>query len=98
MTEEAKEYIRCVERPQGTILRLDPVNQQVPGETRVRLATGKPKGDDQVVEHEGEILLRIARPLSEELNGSSIDLVDTLEGPTVGIKPPPTPESLPDGS
>lgn len=98
MTEEAKEYIRCVERPQGTVLRLDPVNQQVPGETRVRLATGKPKGDDQVVEHEGEILLRIARPLSEELNGSSIDLVDTLEGPTVGIKPPPTPGPLPDGS
>jgi hypothetical protein len=33
--------------------------------------------------------LRIARSVSEELNGSTIDLVETLEGPALGIKPVP---------
>jgi hypothetical protein len=33
-------------------------------------------------------LLRIARPISEALNGSIIDLVETLEGPALAIKPP----------
>ena len=33
-------------------------------------------------------LLRIARPVSEALNGSIIDLVETLEGPALAIKPP----------
>jgi hypothetical protein len=47
----------------------------------------------------GEDLLHIARPVSEELNGSEIDLVETLEGPTLGIKPPPADAGpLPDGS
>jgi hypothetical protein len=33
--------------------------------------------------------LRIARSVSEELNGSTIDLVETLEGPALGIKSAP---------
>jgi iron-sulfur cluster assembly protein len=50
-----------------------------------------------VVQHEGEDLLRIARPLSEALNGSAIDLVETLEGPDLAIKPPGNGLSLSDG-
>lgn len=80
------------------MLRLDPVNEHRLGEIQFRLAAGAPRSDDQVIEHEGDILLRIARPLSEELNGSSIDLVETLEGPAIGLKPPPEPGPLPDGS
>ena len=53
---------------------------------------------DQVVQHEGEDLLRIARPVSEALNGSTIALVETLEGPTLGIKPPDKGLPLTDGS
>jgi iron-sulfur cluster assembly protein len=43
-------------------------------------------------------LLRIARPVSEALNGSTIDLVETLEGPALGIKPPEGNLPLTDGS
>jgi hypothetical protein len=42
-------------------------------------------------------LLRIARPISEALNGSIIDLVGTLEGPALAIKPPGNELSLSDG-
>ena len=99
VTEEAKEVLRDFERPDGTVLRLDPVGVRHPDELRFRLGAGEPRGDDQVVERDGEELLRIARPVSEELNGSEIDLVETREGPALGIKPPPADTGpLPDGS
>lgn len=97
VTEEAKEALQDFERPEGTVLRLDPVEVDRPDEFRVRLGAGEPRGDDQVVERDGEDLLRIARPVSEELNGSQIDLVETLEGPALGIKSPGA-GTLPDGS
>ena len=100
VTERAKEILREYERLEGTVLRLDPVNGHLPDEFQVRLATGEPRGDDQVVEHEGEDVLRIARPVSEELNGGTVDLVETLEGPAIGIHPPLPPGAPPltDGS
>lgn len=100
VTEEAKELFRDIDNPDGTILRLDPVatDQQADGETQIRLGIGEPKSDDQVVQHEGEDLLCIARPVSEALNGSTIDLVETLEGPALGIKPPEDDLPLTDGS
>ncbi len=90
VTEEAKELFLSVEHPEGTILRLDPVIDQETGETQIGLAAGEPKGDDQVVEHEGESLLHIAAPVSEALDGSTLNLVDTPEGPAIGI-------GIPDG-
>ena len=68
------------------------------GETQVRLGVGDPKDDDQMVQHEGEDLLCIARPVSEVFNGSTIDLVETLEGPALGIKPPDDGMPLTNGS
>ncbi len=100
VTEKAREVLQGYECPEGTVLRLDSVNghhHQHDG-FQVRIGAGRPQGDDQVVAHGGENLLCIARHVSEELNGGTVDVVETLEGPTVGIKPPPTPESLPDGS
>ncbi len=88
VTEEAKELFLGVERPEGTILRLDPVTDQSTGETQVGLAAGEPRGDDQVVEHHGESLLHIAAPVSEALDGSTLNLVDTPEGPAIGIATP----------
>src|SRR5919199_3595491 len=85
LTEEAKELFLSVEHPEGTILRLDPVIDQETGETQIGLAAGEPRGDDQVVEHEGESLLHIAAPVSEALDGSTLNLVDTPEGPATGI-------------
>jgi iron-sulfur cluster assembly protein len=98
VTKKAKEALWDIEYPEGTVLRLDPVNEHRPDEIQFRLAVGEPRGDDQVVEHEGAGLLRIARTLSEALNGSSIDLVETLEGPAIGLKLPSEAGPLPDGS
>jgi hypothetical protein len=89
VTEHAKEVLRGYERPNGTALRLDPTNGDRPGTLLARLGFGSPKGDDQVVvDPEGEELLRIDRSVSEELNGSEIEVVSTLEGPSLDIKEP----------
>jgi iron-sulfur cluster assembly protein len=85
VTEEAKELFLSVQHPEGTILRLDPVIDQDTGETQIGLAAGEPRGDDQVVEHEGESLLHIAAPVSEALDGSTLNMVDTPDGPAIGI-------------
>lgn len=88
VTEEARELFLNVEHPEGTVLRLDPVTSGDTGETRIGLAAGEPRGDDQVVEHEGESLLHIAAPVSEALDGSTLDLVETPEGPGIGLTAP----------
>lgn len=85
VTEEAKELFLNVEHPEGTILRLDPVIDQDTGETQIGLAAGEPRGDDQVVERDGESLLHIAAPVSEALDGSTLNMVDTPDGPAIGI-------------
>ena len=54
VTEEAKRLFQDVEHPEGTVLRLDPVTDQGTGRLGIGIAIGRPKGDDQVVEHDGE--------------------------------------------
>jgi len=99
VTEEAKEVLQDFGWPAGTVLRLDPVEVRHPDEFRVRLGAGELRGDDQIDKGGEEDLLRIVRPVSGELNGSEIHLVETLEGPALGIKSPPAdPKPLPDGS
>lgn len=88
VTEEARELFNGVERPEGTVLRLDPVEQDENGQTQIGLVAGEPQGDDQVVEHDGESLLHIAAPVSEALDGASIDKVETEEGVGFSINPP----------
>jgi iron-sulfur cluster assembly protein len=88
VTEEAKELFLNVEYPDDTVLRLDPVVDQNTGETQIGISAGEPRSDDQVVEHEGQILLYIAAPVSEALDGSTLDAVDTLQGPGIGITTP----------
>ena len=92
VTEEAKELFLDVDHPDGTVLRLDPVVDQNTGETQIGMSAGEPMSDDQVVEHNGESLLHIAAPVSEALDGSTLDAVNTPEGPSIGIT---TPDSTP---
>jgi iron-sulfur cluster assembly protein len=92
VTEEAKELFLNVEHPDGTVLRLDPVVDQNTGETQLGISAGEPMSDDQVVEHNGESLLHIASPVSEALDGSTLDAINTPEGPGIGIT---TPNSTP---
>lgn len=88
VTEEAKELFQNVDHPEGTVLRLDPMTDETSGETQIGIAAGEPQGDDQVVDHAGESLLHIAAPVSEALDGSTLDMVETPEGPGIGITPP----------
>jgi Fe-S cluster assembly iron-binding protein IscA len=89
VTEHAREVLRGYQPPDGTALRLEPTNGHGLDGVPVRLGFGEPKRDDQVVaDREGEELLRIDRSVSEELNGSEIDVVSTLEGPSLDIKEP----------
>jgi hypothetical protein len=90
VTERARELLRGYERPEGTVLRLDPDNGDgAPEGILARLGFGEPREDDQVVlDRECEELLRIDRPVSEELNGSEIDVVSTIEGQTLDLKRP----------
>ena len=53
---------------------------------------------DPAHDREGEELLRIDRSVSEELNGSEISVVSTLEGPSLDIKEPTGIWPLPDDS
>ncbi len=92
VTEGAKELFLKVEHPDGAVLRLDPVVNQNTGETQLGISAGEPMSDDQVVEHNGESLLHIAAPVSEALDGSTLDAVNTPEGPGIGIT---TPDSTP---
>ena len=93
VTDEAKEILEGYECPEGTVLRLDSVNGQHHQHDQfcVRIGAGLSQDDDQIVERRGKDLLRIARHVSEELNGSTVDRVETLDGPAVGLKPPPLP-------
>lgn len=97
VTEEAKELFSTVEHPEGTVLRLDPATDEATGETRIGLSAGEPRVDDQVVDHNGDELLRIHASVSEALDGSILNLVETPEGTGIGLT---TPESGPltDGS
>jgi iron-sulfur cluster assembly protein len=88
VTEEARELFLNVEHPEGTVLRLDPVTDQNTGETQVGIAAGEPQAGDQVVDHNGVSLLHIAAPVSEALDGSVINMVETPEGVGIGITTP----------
>jgi hypothetical protein len=92
VTQEAKELFLSVDCPDDTVLRLDPIVDQNTGETQIGISAGEPVSDDQVVEHDGEAVLHIAGLLSQALDGSTLDAVDTPEGPGIGIT---TPDSTP---
>ncbi len=92
VTEEAKELFLSVGYPDDAVLRLDPMVDQNTGETQIGIAAGEPRSDDQVVEHDGEAVLHIAGLLSQALDGSTLDAVDTPQGPGIGIT---TPDSTP---
>jgi len=77
-----------VEHPEGAVLRLDPVTDQSTGRLGIGISIGEPKGDDQVVEHDGEDLLRIDACVSEKLDDSVLNLVETPEGAGIGLTPP----------
>ena len=88
VTEERRRGSKDGEHPEGTVLRLDPVTDQSTGRLGIGISIDEPKGDDQVVEHDGEDLLRIDASVSETLDGSVPNLVETPGGTGIGLTPP----------
>jgi hypothetical protein len=107
VTEEAKVLLSTVDlgtldSAEEAVLRLDPAAyNEVTGEMTLSFAPGDGKGNDQIVQHMGKQILRIAGAVSQRLNGSIMDVV-VDEGPegtrmSIGIMPP-GPEPLTDDS
>ncbi|HKO23592.1 MAG TPA: hypothetical protein VJY65_02500 [Chloroflexota bacterium] len=90
VTQAAKEMFQTVEQPEGQVLRLDVVGPQELG-----LTLGEPQPSDQVVEHDGREVIRIAEELSQAADGATLDWVDTPQGPTLIITPPQEGEAAP---
>jgi iron-sulfur cluster assembly protein len=85
VTDPAKELLRSIEVPPDRALRLEPEN-----DGRLAFTASSPENDDQVVEEQGQEILRIAQPVSHELDGHSLDRVETPEGPRLTIRGPET--------
>ena len=67
-------------------------------ETQVRLGSASLKMTTRWCGTKGKAWLHIVRPVSATLHGSIVELVETLEGPALGIKPPDEGLPLTDGS
>jgi Fe-S cluster assembly iron-binding protein IscA len=85
VTAPAKELLRSIEVPPDRALRLEPEN-----DGRLAFTATTPEVDDQVVEEQGREILRIAEPIARELDGHSLDRVETPEGPRLTIRSPET--------
>ena len=65
---------------------------EISGEGTCALFPDREKAGDQVVEHEGDVLLLIGTEASQPLDGATIDLADTPEGAQLVITRPESPE------
>ena len=99
VTEEAKVLLSTVDlgtldSGEGPVLRLDPANfDEATGEMTLSFAPGEGKGNDQIVQHGGKQILRIAGVVSQRLNGSTMDVVveggpEDTRSMGIGIRPP----------
>src|ERR1700730_898974 len=79
----AKELLRTIEIPDDRALRLDPVEGG-----QLRFFAGAPHPDDQVVRESGEEVLRVAGVISDQLDGHSLERVETPEVPGLPISRP----------
>ena len=71
VTEDARDLLREVDNPDGTVLRLDPVTAEgVTTETQVRLGIGEPKNNDQVVQHKGKTCCALPVPSARPSTGA----------------------------
>jgi Fe-S cluster assembly iron-binding protein IscA len=89
VTAPAKELLRTIEIPDDRALRLEPVEGGQLG-----FVAGPPRPDDQVIEESGQEVLRIAGAVSDQLDGHSLDRVETTEGPRLTINRPNEPEPV----
>jgi len=76
---------RSVDEP-GIGLRVE-----ISDESSCALVPDRMKPGDQVVEHEGDVLLLIGQDVSKPLDGATIDLAETAEGARLVLTKPNAP-------
>jgi hypothetical protein len=89
VTAPAKELLLTIETPEDRALRLEAVE-----DGQLGFVTGPPLPDDQVIEESGQEVLRIAGEVSDDLDGHSLDRVETTDGPRLTINRPDQPEPV----
>lgn len=80
----AKELLRGIDLPEDRVLRLEPSP-----DGGLAFVAGPAQTDDQVVEDAGQEVLHIAGFVSQQLDGHSLDRVETPEGPRLTLNAPP---------
>lgn len=55
------------------------------GELRLGLVLDRTRAGDQVVEHGGKIVLMVDAEIAAQLDGTTLDVVDTPEGRTLAL-------------
>lgn len=93
ITPAATALLESIDRPSGQVLRLEALDSQSLG-----LVMGEPVPDDLVLERGGTDLLHVSEAVSALLQDLVIDLVDTPDGPRLGLAAEPGQEGPePDG-
>jgi Fe-S cluster assembly iron-binding protein IscA len=94
VTDKAKDELRQTldqagVNEEGVGIRLAPTQAgDAPGETRLGLILDHARAGDQVVEHEGRIVLMVDADIAAQLDGTTLDVVDTPEGRTLALSRP----------
>ncbi len=87
ITQEARDFLRAVECPEGKVLRLEEA-WSASGKRVVRFRVGDPEDGDEVFRQGDETFLHVARSVGESFDGFVVQRVETPEGTGVVLKPP----------
>ncbi|MEQ8769462.1 MAG: hypothetical protein RIB60_03015 [Phycisphaerales bacterium] len=83
VTEDAKVFLKGLiddnNVPEDATIRLTASPQGL------GLAPDAPKADDETFDHDGRTVLAIAQPIVNQLDGKSIDVNQTENGPALAI-------------
>ena len=81
VTDAAIGVLEAIDRPTGTVLRLEPDDNA----GSMTLALGEPEAGDSVIERDGADVLHVPGPVSSALDGGVMDVVQTADGPRLTI-------------
>jgi len=79
VSEEAKVLLGTLWAPDGEVLRLIP-SPEADGSAELVLRYGRGQGADQIVQHAGRQVLRIAPSVRKAFDGSTVEAVDGALG------------------
>jgi hypothetical protein len=83
VSEEAKMLLGNLWAADGEVLRLIP-SPEADGSAELAFRYGRGEGADQIVQHDGRRVLRIAPSVRKDFDGSTVEAVDGA----LGVVPP----------